>query len=43
MWKSDLYKGTYIISHYAFKSSDKLTEADHKRVVRNWRMIEEVV
>jgi hypothetical protein len=39
-WKSSRYPNTYFISHYIFKTCDKLKDKDTKLVGRNWTRIE---
>lgn len=40
-WFSRKYPRRFIISHYAYKDSKKLTKSNHGRVLNNWRKIEE--
>jgi hypothetical protein len=40
-WFSSRHKGVFYISHFAFKKGPKLAAADTRRVVENWRQIEE--
>jgi hypothetical protein len=40
-WFSLRNKGVFYISHFAFKKGQKLATKDAKRVVSNWRQIEE--
>ncbi|WP_443190445.1 hypothetical protein [Pseudomonas indica] len=39
-WFSSVHKGTFIISHYAFKRGEKLDQRDTARVIKNWRNVE---
>jgi len=40
-WFSTRHKGVFYISHFAFKKGQKLASEDTKRVVADWRNIEE--
>lgn len=40
-WFSNRHKGVFYISHFAFKKGQKLDPADTRRVIENWRQIEE--
>ena len=40
-WFSGQYNGVFYISHFTFKEGEKLAKKDHKRVIANWRKIEE--
>lgn len=40
-WYSSQHKGVFYISHFAFKKGQKLAAEDTRRVIRNWRHIEE--
>jgi len=40
-WYSSKFRGTFYISHFAFKQGEKLHNDDHNRVTRNWHRIEE--
>lgn len=39
-WFSNVQKGSFIVSHYAFKRGEKLDARDTARVIANWRRIE---
>lgn len=39
-WYSERVERTFFISHYIYKSKDKLAAKDTSRVQRNWRRIE---
>lgn len=39
-WFSSAHKGSFIVSHYAFKKGQKLEARDTARVIENWRSIE---
>lgn len=39
-WFSGKHKGSFIVSHYAFKKGEKLEARDTARVIANWRSIE---
>lgn len=39
-WYSSKHKGTFVISHFAFKRGEKLDDRDTARVNENWRSIE---
>lgn len=39
-WFSSAHKGSFIVSHYAFKRGEKLDARDTARVIANWRSIE---
>jgi hypothetical protein len=40
-WFSSRFNGVFYISHFAFKKGQKLARQDTKRVIQNWRLIEE--
>ncbi len=40
-WYSETIAGTFFISHYIFKNSQKLSVSDTNKVQRNWTRIEE--
>jgi hypothetical protein len=40
-WFSTRHSGVFYISHFAFKRGQKLAPADTRRVIANWRSIEE--
>jgi hypothetical protein len=35
-WHSSLQKGTFFISHYAYKKGEKLEQTDTNKVISNW-------
>ncbi|RJG10954.1 hypothetical protein D3879_14845 [Pseudomonas cavernicola] len=39
-WFSTKVKGTFIISHYAYKKGAKLDDRDTNRVIESWRRVE---
>lgn len=41
LWLSKKHKNAYFISHFIYKSHDKLRDKDISRVCENWREIEE--
>ncbi|NLQ17398.1 hypothetical protein HGG82_07130 [Marinomonas sp. M1K-6] len=39
-WHSSLHKGTFFVSHYAFKKGEKLDQSDTTKVISNWWIYE---
>jgi len=39
-WYSDSEKGVFIISHFAYKNRQQLSDKDKKKVVANWKRVE---
>jgi hypothetical protein len=40
-WFSGRHKGVFYISHFALKKGQKLAKKDARRVIQNWRQIED--
>jgi hypothetical protein len=39
-WYSDALKGTFMVSHFAYKRGAKMARADKNKVIANWRSFE---